>query len=496
MTLPVDRPVRRWEDAGARVAPSLATLGAVLVTGDDPIAAARAAIGIGRVEALRRRVAIGDLVGDVPPLVALVDADDPHGIVDSFLYGVSLNKVAHPVRGTDNLFVLPTGTEPDIDASVFVSDRWRRLASGFREVGALLLLVAPADAPGLDRLAEALDGVVAVGEDAALRRRFEVLATVDATPPEPVAAVPAPLASEPAATLPADAVTADVVAAGVMPAEIVPAEAVAEPVSAPAQRRRPHRPPRITPSPAPGVEDTHARHGWRIAVGLLVLALGVVGAGLWILRDRADTAEVARTAAQRAVLDSLRRVRAALAAPAPAPADTLPVLVPINPADSARAAAWAIEIRKHNTEEGARMGHAQATALPLASWFPVLLGNDRGVWYRVVGGAWDTRAAADSALAALRGSGGVDASAAVMRAPYALIVGAGIAPDSARALTGRFVRDSVVPAEALYALRQDDGTVNVYVGAFETPDQSMLLAQALQAGGTVPTLVYRTGRAF
>ena len=491
MTLPVDRPVRRWEDAGARVAPSLAAAGAVLVTGDDPVACARAAIGIGRSESLRRRVAIGDLVGDVAPLVALVDADDPHGIVDSFLYGVSLNKVAHPVRGTDNLFVLPTGTEPDLDETIFASDRWRRLASGFREVGALLLLVAPSEAPSLDRLVESLDGVVVVGDDALLRARFHVLATVDAGVP-PVVAPPAPAPSAsplvtpagPAPVTPVASPTVDPIAVAPAPApldDVAPAESAAHDTDV---------------RDIAGEEEIAAGHGRGIALTLLALVLLVAAAGWWALRERADTANSARTAARRATLDSLRRARAAARAPAPAPPETLPVLVPINPADSAGATAYAIEIRKYNTEDGARMGHAQATALPLASWFPVLLGNDRGVWYRVVGGAWTTRAAADSALAALRGTSGVDAGASVVRSPYALLVGAGVTEDSARTVAGRFVRDSVLAAEAIYTLRQDDGTVNVYVGAFETPDQSMLLAQALQAGGAVPTLVYRIGRAF
>mgnify|MGYP000064711549 CR=1 FL=1 len=98
MTTPTDnRMTTPWEEAGAHVVGALAGVHAVLVTGRDPDAAARAAIGIGRIESARRRVAIGDLVGDVAPLVALMDADDVHGVVDSFLYGVSLNRVAHPV---------------------------------------------------------------------------------------------------------------------------------------------------------------------------------------------------------------------------------------------------------------------------------------------------------------------------------------------------------------------------------------------------------------
>src|SRR5260221_3837786 len=42
--------------------------------------------------------------------------------------------------------------------------RWRRLSGGFREVGALLLLVVPADAPRLRDLVDTTDGIVIVGD--------------------------------------------------------------------------------------------------------------------------------------------------------------------------------------------------------------------------------------------------------------------------------------------------------------------------------------------
>ena len=108
-------------------------------------------------------MAICDLVGDVPPLQSLVKTDDPHGIVDSFQYGVSLNKIAYQVDETANFFIMPSGTEPIVDESIIRSDRWRRLSGGFKEVGALLLLVARADAAGLAELVSTTDGLVAVG---------------------------------------------------------------------------------------------------------------------------------------------------------------------------------------------------------------------------------------------------------------------------------------------------------------------------------------------
>lgn len=450
MTTPTDnRMTTPWEEAGAHVVGALAGVHAVLVTGRDPDAAARAAIGIGRIESARRRVAIGDLVGDVAPLVALMDADDVHGVVDSFLYGVSLNRVAHPVAGIDNLFVLPSGTEPIVTEEIFRSERWRRLASGFREVGALLLLVAPLDAPGLDTLASMMDGVVRVGDDPGLvRADVPVLATVT------------PLGTQ-----------------------AIIEEPPVEPPSAPRRSRSRGRAPVLLPTS--GTPEA-PRSRW-LAPLLVLLALVAGGAGALWMRDRKQAAErvavVPRDTVTAAAPDTATvTVR-----------DTLAMqLVPANPTDSARAAAWAIELAKVTTEEGARMSVEQAAQLPAPTWFPYRLGNDPDIqWYRVVGGAWTTRAAADSALAALTAAQSLGLPASVLRAPLALLVSSRLGPDSLRVRAARYTQAGV----PVYALRQDDGTHNLYAGAFETPDQSMFLALAVQKLGDVPTLVYRIGRA-
>lgn len=152
-----------WEAAGRQIAPMLGSYSAAVVTGTDALAAAHVAIGIGLAEAERRRVAIGDLVGEIEPIQALVTSDDPHGISDSFIFGVSLNKIAQPIDTSGNLFIMPSGTGSVAGPEIFRNARWQRLANGFREVGALLLLVAPADAAGLKELIDQLDGVVLVG---------------------------------------------------------------------------------------------------------------------------------------------------------------------------------------------------------------------------------------------------------------------------------------------------------------------------------------------
>ena len=53
------------------------------------------------------------------PATVLPDfVDDPHGLVDSFLYGVSLSRIAYEVPDAGQLFVMPSGTEPPDDSSM------------------------------------------------------------------------------------------------------------------------------------------------------------------------------------------------------------------------------------------------------------------------------------------------------------------------------------------------------------------------------------------
>ena len=153
-----------WTERGRELGGTLDACHAVVVVGGDPVATAEVALGIARVQAAHRRVAVADLLGGSPALEALVSSDDPHGIVDSFLFGVSLNRVAHQVPDSGDLFIIPSGTSPIDYEDIFGNPRWRRLAAGFREVGALLLVVAPVDAANLVDLVFATDGAVIVGD--------------------------------------------------------------------------------------------------------------------------------------------------------------------------------------------------------------------------------------------------------------------------------------------------------------------------------------------
>ena len=421
-----------WEAAGSRVGNSLDNAAAVVVVGHDPIATASVALGIGRVQAVRRRVAIGDLIGDVPPLRELITDDDPHGITDSFQYGVSLNKIARQIDPAGNLHVLPSGIEPIVQEEMLRSDRWRRLGAGFREVGALLLLAAPAAVPGVDALIEMVDGVVLVGG----------------------AANPAPNAP--------------------VLAEVATAARRAAP--RPAQRRQ------VVPAP----EKSSKR--WMIPVAA---AAAVAAVAVFYGRDY-----LTRTQPAPAPVQTLRRDSAAASdSLPPAVVDSSPPLVIANPADSASASPFAVQIAMLDTEDGATMRvNAGGKDFPVGTYAPVTRGADLGTWYRVVTGAYVDRSRADQLLSFLRTRGLVPQGwGTVIRAPLALQVSS--AADTAQAAPiVADLRSRNVPA---YALLQRDGSVRIYTGAFETPEEAELFKDTLKNTKNIDaTLVYRVGRAY
>jgi hypothetical protein len=411
-----------WEAAARRIAPMLGSYSAAVVTSSDVLAAAHAALGIGLAEAEHRRVAIGDLVGDLEPIQSLVPPEeDPHGISDSFTYGVSLNKIARPIDTTGNLFVMPSGTGSVRDPAIFRNARWQRLANGFREVGALLLLVAPADAPGLRELIDQMDGVVLVGNT-----------PLDFAPHiNIIARIPAP----------------------------------ARPID--------RSPPTRAPFPV-----------FRIAALLLVL-VALVGAGIWW--RFVENAENAKP----------HPVYRRPPAPTPVPAataniDTLTVPPPANPADSSRASAYAVELEQFSAPDDAQQRFAQYRAnLPAGTISPVPVGSDRAIYYSVVAGAYPTRNEAEALLARLRHDHAVqDGLGTVIRAPYALLL------DSAQAgHTEQIVTQYRNSPQPVYALAQDDGSLKIYAGAFERPEDAATLMSTLRAAKMSPVLVYRTGRA-
>lgn len=430
---------------GLRVGASLDSTHLVLVLGDDPRSTALAALGIARAQSGRRRVALGDLLGDAEPIQQLLNTDDPHGLADSFVYGVSLNKIAQALPQYGELYVLPSGSEVPAYEEIFTNSRWRRLAAGFRETGALLVVAAPATAAHIADVVELADGALLVGD--------------------------------------------------VTPAGIDPNKLIGRVHPTPANGAAP-----IAPEPEPTIAFADAPKPWwkrlPIAVPAVVgigLALGLAGIGLWL---------AARPLAKgHEPLVALRRQTTSSAGAVPSTLDSLhsdsatasaaALLKPANPADSLGAAAFAVVIARFNTLQGAQLWlQAQPRDLPTPSFAPQVIRGE--TWYRALAGSYPTRAQADSLLAALsaKGLSRLDSSN-VVRTPFAFLV------DSVKgeAVPGllKYFADRGQP---VYALRQVDGSARLYYGAYESPEQATLDISTIKTSGIRPVLVYRIGRVY
>ena len=164
MIADASRTPTRWDDATRDVAPLLVDRTCIVVVGDDNDDAARVAIALAQ-HAGTRRVAIVDAIGDLPPLQSLLPDDaGAHGVIDHFVHGVSLRKIAYPVNRDRTMFVLPSGAGPFDYESLLRRERWRRLTMAFRAEGALLCILLPPDASGLSAFVEDTDGIVLVGD--------------------------------------------------------------------------------------------------------------------------------------------------------------------------------------------------------------------------------------------------------------------------------------------------------------------------------------------
>jgi hypothetical protein len=418
-----------WEDEGERTAERLRDVSAVLVVGASPEEAARVAVGIARAESERRHVALGDLVGDLAPLYAMTGGEDAFGLTDCLRHGLPLNDIARPAPDRASLFILPAGSPPVSTPEIIAHERWQRLVNGFTEMGALLILVAPLHARGIEKLAAATGGVVLVRTAAAAAeaKRFRVLATV------------------------------------------------AGPGREPAQ-----------PPPA-RIERARWPRGALFAVLVVIAVLGIAGGLLaWRRHASARPAPVAERAPKREAAPPLAR---------PA-SETVRLADPVNPVDTASTVPFAIEVMAANTLAGANSflaNNGQSTALSGATVSPVVVGGSTSVWYKVVAGASHVRAGADSLLAALRRERAVrSGEGRVVTVPYALVLARRVMRTEVAAL----VRSWRQRGFDAYALVQDDGSVSLLAGAFETPAQAAPLASALRADGVAPVLVYRTGRAY
>lgn len=423
-----------WAAEGRRVAPALKDVAAAIITGSDPSAAAEVALAIAVAHAGERRVAIADLVG-VEQLTPLADAP---GLLECLRDGESVSDIARPLTADGAVFALPAGRGPIAERWVFESARWDRLVGGFREVDALLLLVASPTAPGLETLIGRVDGVVAVDLPPSLVRRWPLLATVDRPEPD----LP-PIVASPRAEQHADQIAARA-------------------------RRRPSR---------------LARVAVAVGVGVAMIALAIIAWG--VIRPRLG-------GGARAEVSSLASVPRD---PAPLPTEVHIVLGAIvNPEDSARAAVFAVELVAVNTLASANSRLAAlGVGAPATTVAPVILSSGGRTWYRVLVGAWASRADAESWLADERSRG-------VLKADGGRVVAVPLALQVASVRDAHAAEEEIAAWRArgigAYALQEMDRTIGVYTGAFEGAAQAAVLAMRLREMGAEPRLAYRIGRPF
>jgi hypothetical protein len=337
--------------------------------------------------------------------------------------------VIRAVGTDDNLNVLPSGTESAAISQVTGDRRWRMIAADFAATDALLLLVARADLPGLDKLSAVVDGMLVVGDPNLEAAPNAVL----------LARVPHPPVGPP-------------------PRQKVRVRTKVEPVW---------------------------RQNWIAFVAggvlLLVAVLAILrpGSGRTMATFAPDTVIIPDSIKRDSVLQTQRAE-----------------ILPANPADSASAAAFAVSILAANTAEGANFELVRhGGMMPAATISVVPIGDSEVIWYKVFAGAFTDSAQAESLLGSLRRRRIVPETAgAVVRVPFALRVDSVPAQAAASSKSSEKVHGYAARGVAIYALAQTDGSVRLYAGAFESPQQSSLAATALRVAGLMPVLEYRTGR--
>ena len=265
---------------------------------------------------------------------------------------------------------------------------------------------------------------------------------------------------------------------------------------------------------ARSMEEPSPRTPWPAWAAGILLALSLVGAGVWFWErpfasERRPRVGVAATSPVAAAVtggalatDSAMRARqarrdvevrdsAARAANLAVAADSFPVLAPVNAADSAHAAAYTVLLENTNGLAGAILQlQGKFPSVPAASYGLSV----RNRLFELVAGAYPSRAGAESLLVDLRARSILPpGGGTVTTRPYAFLVQANVAAVDVPARLRRAVTQRGQP---VYALRQSNGTASLYFGAYENPEQAALAVPAVRKSGSTPTLVYRIGRVF
>jgi hypothetical protein len=359
---------------------------------------------------------------------------------------------------------MPSGTGPLDYEELFASPRWRKLAAGFGEVGALLLIVAPAHAARIRALVETTDGAVLVGDS--VPADLPVAASLAWIRPRRASQSTVAMSLPPAQSLPTGIET------------IVPVDwwrRFAGPITGGLAVL-------VLASLAlwfanrPLVGDTKPHRG--VAAASMAASAATSGA---LTVDSG-----ARAARERGRLDSI--ARDSVARLTMLPLDSFPTLPVANPLDSAAAATYAVLLEETLTKSGAILNLEQKFKTVPVGTFGI---NPRTRFFPVLTGAYATRAGADSLLASLRAQQVLPAAAgSVVAVPYAFLVENDVSA-AAAATRVKFFRASGHP---VYALRQPNGSMHIYFGAYSSPQQAALAIPEVRKARLTPILVYRIGR--
>jgi cell division septation protein DedD len=420
-----------------------------------------------------RRVALVDLSLDKPVLHAAAAEQQETGIVDAFLFGASLQHVTAP-QDVPGLHFIGAGSRAPDAEEIWGSPRWRRLAKGFSNQSAVLLLFLPPRA--LTKLALEPDLVVAFASDGApdegaepvpirtiLERGSPVTFVVPQTAPEPLRPTP-------------------------------PRSVIVPPREYARGRPRPRR--------------------WRV-IGLAALGVvvtGAVAAAVLLVSDGSDSS-VAResvampteadrdepmTQATEAPVDTQTAVDSAPTGPLAtdsisggidaqgavdpqAAAGETPrpqTEAPVGPTDESDSLYYSVQVAAFTRLDDAAT-HADAYVTGGFSATISAVRDARGsIWYRVLVGSATSPAAAAAMRSELRSAGLLEPTVGLLlRTPHALYVQA--AEDStAAAEAHRGLRQSGLPT---YILEMPDGSYGLFLGAFETIEQALLTDSVLTA---------------
>ena len=388
------------------------------------------------------RVVLVDLSLDRPVLDDGAERIVEEGIVDAFLYDVSLNHVAQQ-QELPGLHYIGVGTPTQQPEAVWSHARWERLAKGFANEGALLLLfMSPSAVPFMVLKP---DGMIVLDQHRS--RPSNAMLPVN---PHWLDQVP-------------------IITSLVEPAP------VGEPVPKVASSRGP------SPDTSPVTEqETGAQNQERVAAfrhrprQTSNLRVGVGAAahvGLAIIAVFRPSGNTAGEPSVGASADPIPSEAAAVGAGREA--DSLFYSVQVAAFDAwDRAMEYASGLERESLA---------------AAVTPIRVGGR--VWYRVILGALATAQLADTVLKTFWRDGLVEAGqGTILRTPQAFDLGSRQSVDLAREETQR-LRDGGIPAYSLVTA----GTVRILVGAFETPDQSGVAESLLTAAGLPTTLVSRTG---